>query len=303
MTVILAPAIAVLFALSRQMDRQRWELTTAKTAWLQQQEELSQWQNQESNLTATVRELNHGLRGWSGPAAIDPAMADFLRTNEVRTASSGMVDKILARLRAEGTSSGKYVLVSKASLKNSRMPLLQAFPSGSKLTALARGVLAVTPEEQPAVESAFAEALGAVADWARANVTRDGPANNMLVRYTIPADVMFDQVVSNQLFSALDAAVGRERTELMNLNFQYGRIYEDGYIAGRTNILEIHSLPGKSVLGYRDGWKWENFSSVITDPEPIKSNRFPAAFRFIFPGGWKDLAQREGWEDRKEFGE
>jgi hypothetical protein len=40
----------------------------------------------------------------------------------------------------------------------------------------------------------------------------------------------------------------------------------------------------------------EGASAINTDPEPIRTNRFPAAFRYIFPGGWQELAQREGLE-------
>jgi hypothetical protein len=39
--------------------------------------------------------------------------------------------------------------------------------------------------------------------------------------------------------------------------------------------------------------KWE---AINTYPEPIHTNRFPAAFSYVLPGGWQELAQREGIE-------
>jgi hypothetical protein len=164
-----------------------------------------------------------------------------------------------------------------------------------------RGVLGITPEEQESVEAAFAEVFEAVGVWAKANVQREGPLEDLLVRYTLPTDPAFEQALTNKLFSSINAAVGDERGDLMRAYFQTWRLYEDGAIGDRTNIFEIHRISGQPGLGYRSGWKWEKSEAINTYPAPIKPNRFPYAFFFVFPGGWQEVAQREGFELPQEF--
>ena len=172
---------------------------------------------------------------------------------------------------------------------------------GSRRTIPSRPGCTKTPEEQQSVEVAFAEAFEADAGWAKANMQREGPEGNMLVRYTLPTDPAFEQALTSKLFSTIKAAVGEERGDLLRAYFEQYRLYADGGIVDRTNILEVHRLSGQPGLGYRSGWKWENSEAINTYPEPIKPNRFPAAFFFVFPGGWQEVAEREGFELPEEF--
>jgi len=63
-----------------------------------------------------------------------------------------------------------------------------------------------------------------------------------------------------------------------------------------TNKLELWRVPGKSGLFQRSGWDMGSWSAMNTFPEPVPASRFPAAFNYIFPGGWQEVAQREGLE-------
>ncbi|HEU0038251.1 MAG TPA: hypothetical protein VFR76_03155 [Verrucomicrobiae bacterium] len=232
---------------------------------------------------------------------MDPALVDFFLTNDMKSVSLEMQDNILAEFGRGWNSSGRYVLVSKAALTSTTLSPLKTFPNGEKLTDAARDVLAITPQERLSVEAAFAEALGEVSAWARANVQREGPSGDVMARYTIPADPAFEQALTNRLFSTVNAAIGDERGELMRKFFEYSRISEDGAIGERTNILSIHRISGLPGLGFRAGWKWENSEAINTYPEPIKPKNFPYAFLLVFPGGWQELAQREGFDLPEEF--
>ena len=125
------------------------------------------------------------------------------------------------------------------------------------------------------------------------------------MRYTIPTDPTFRQALTNKLFSTINATIGDERGELMRRFFESWRIGEDGAIGARTNILSIHRIPGQPGLGYRAGYQEENSSAINinADPAPIKPKNFPYAFLFLFPGGWPEVAQREGFELPKEYQE
>jgi len=292
---IFATAAACLFALSDTTNRGRQQLEANQAAWLSETQQFAEVQGEQAALVEKVRELKRELPRRTAASSMDPALVDFLLTDDATSASPDMQDRILAGFGPGGNSSSSYVLVSKAALKKTTLKPLKTFPNGEKLTAEVRGVLAITPEEQVSVEAAFAEAFAAVATWAKANVQREGPSGDFIVRYTIPTDPVFEQTVTNKLFSTVNAAIGDERGELLRSFFETWRIYEDGAIGERTNIFSIHRISEKGELGYRSGWKWANAEAINTFPEPIKIDRFPYAFLFVFPGGWAEFAQREGF--------
>jgi len=212
-----------------------------------------------------------------------------------------MQQRILIALGPNSISSASYILVAKDALQNSRLTPLESFPKSGRLKDSVCGILSITPEERQAVENAFAATFERVTDWAKANVQRDGPTNDMLVRYTIPADQKFEHGSTERLFTDIKGAIGEERSQLLENYFQWSRVYTDGAIGDRTNILEIHRISKPPGFGYRAGWKWQDSEAVNTYPEPIATNKFPAPFRFIFPGGWDEIAQREGFELPEEY--
>lgn len=299
--MIFATAGVCFYALRNAAGHRQQEFVANQAAWLVQTQQLAEVQAERAALTAKVRDLKRELRSSGATAFMDPALLAFLLTNDIKSASLEMQDKILTGFGQGGNSSGSYVLVSKAALTNYTLKPLKTFPNGEKLTDAVRGVLAITPEEQQFVEAAFAEALGAVTAWAKANVQREVASEDMLVRYTIPTDPAFEQALSNKLFSTINTAIGDERGGLMRKFFEHWRISEDGAIGDRTNMLSIHRVSGQPGLGYRAGWKWAHSEAINTFPEPIKPKNFPYAFLFVFPGGWQEVAKRDGFDLPEEF--
>lgn len=302
LTVVVITGIGFV-ALSYATSRREQQLKTHQADWLLRNQQFAQIQAECATLVTQVRELKRELENNFGATPIDPELAKFLSTNDIKFATPEMQERILASFGWGQNSSDNYVLVSKAALTNSVLKPLKNFPNTERLTDAVRGVLAITPEERQSVESIFAEAFDALGDWAKANVQREAESGDMLARYTIPADSAFAQMQTNKLFSNISAVLGEERGELMRKFFQHNRIYSDGGIGDGTNILSIHRISASPGFGYRAGRKWDRSETINTYPEPIKPNRFPAAFRFIFPGGWEELAQREGLELSKDFQE
>ncbi|HWQ92033.1 MAG TPA: hypothetical protein VN673_10205 [Clostridia bacterium] len=292
--MIVATASAWFGSLSVATRRARQQLRTEESIWRTLTQELAETQAEREALTAKVDQLQIESRGVT--AAVDPVLASFLLSKEGRPASPETQEKILAEFGRGRNSSAGYVLVSKAALRTTALRPLKPFPESHRLSEVVCSVLAITPEEQQSVEAAFAQTFEKTAAWAKANVQRDGPSENMLVRYTLPADPEFERVSTEKLFSAINATLGKERGELMRGYFEHFRVYEDGAMGNRTNILEIHRTPGQSTLGYRSGWKWENSEAINTYPEPIAADKFPACFFFVFPGGWQEVAQRESFD-------
>ncbi len=292
---ILAPAGVWLYALNHKCVRERHQFDTMRDARLAQAQQLAEVQAEALALTAKVQELKNQVRRDAAMPSLNRALVDFLLSNDVKSASVEMQDKLLEELRRSGSPSGGYVLVSKAALTNSTLKPLKNFPNSHRLTDAVRGVLAITPEEQQSVEAAFTEDMIAIAAWAKANVLREGPSDEMLARYTIPTDATFRTVLDERLFSKINSTIGDERTELMRKFFDTWRYREDGAIADRTNVLSIHRISEQPGFGYRSGWKGKDWESINTYPEPIKPKNCPTAFLFVFPGGWQEIAQREGF--------
>ena len=298
---IIATASAGFFALNIATAHARQQLQFEQRAQDSLTGRLSQMQEEQTSLATRVHELQRARQNRASTSRMAPGLVTLLLKSNLKSASPEMQDKVMTALGRGTISSTAHTLVSKATLKATILEPLKRFPDNGKLTDSASGVLALTPGEQQSVESAFAEAFEGIGAWAKAHVQREGPTNKMLVRYTIPIDQAFERESTGKLFGTINAALGQERGELMSNYFDFWRIDEDGAIGDRANILEIYHTSEPSVLAQRSGWRWLNNSEAInTEPEPIKLDRFPAAFFFVFPGGWQEVAQREGFELPKE---
>ncbi len=291
-----------LAALKQSASRQEHELQSNQAAWQVQIQQLAEIHAEIQRFQMKINELEPTLSTDVQTTVMDPELRAFFRTNDVQYASLQLQNRVLASFGAGGNSSESYVLVSKASLADAHLKPLKLFPDSEKLTDDVRGVLAITPEEQQFVESAFATAFSNMGVWVRENVQRDGPVGEMVVSYTVPANQVFHEATISQLFSTVNSGIGTERGELLRNYFEHYRIYEDGAVGDHTNLLSIYRISAAPGYGYRSGWRSANAEAINTYPEPIKPEKFPAAFRFLFPSGWKELAQREGFELPKQFG-
>ncbi len=292
-----------LVALSKSAARNEREFQAAQTVWQTQTQQLAETQAELARLTEKVKQQKQELRANTpAAAAVDPELAKNFLNHDAKPVPQGLQDRLMASLGRGGNSSPSYGLVSKAALANAHLKPLKKFPDNAKLSDEACSALAITPEEKQAVESAFAEAFGEIGAWVKAHVQRDGPEGDKLVQYTIPADDAFESAMTNRLFSSISSVVGNERGELLQKFFEHYRLYEDGGVGDRTNILSMYRITNAPGFGYRAGWIWSDRSEAVnTYPEPIELGRFPNAFRFLFPGGWQDVAEREGFELPKEF--
>jgi hypothetical protein len=71
-----------------------------------------------------------------------------------------------------------------------------------------------------------------------------------------------------------------------------------GYLGGVTNTLAVLKRPdekGQPALFYKLSREGQG-SSVSEGPGKINPRFFPPAWRNIFPGGWAEVAEREGLE-------
>ena len=291
-TGVLAACGAAFCALNSAARSNQQKLAQARIDWMEQTQKLTQAQSDIEAVSERVRDLKDRIP----PISRDAALIDLLSTNDFKDLSQEQQGTILSQLGASARSADNYVIIAKPLLANSQVKAFGAFPNGSQLTPEAKQILAISPDEQKSVEGAFADALQREADWARAHIQRSGASNDMLVSYTLPVDTNFANGLQTELYGTISNVLGAQRTQLLQHYFDNYRVDEDGALAVNTNKLMIYRVQGKVGLFYRAGWDMGGWAAMNTDPEPVRTNRFPAAFRFTFPGGWQELAQREGLE-------
>src|SRR5580765_3612918 len=93
---ILAMTLAVLSALNSTAARSRQQLRSDQTTWRAQTRELAAVQTEQAALAEKVRELKRKLGAGPVTAVLDPALAEFLASNDIQSASPEMQDKLLA---------------------------------------------------------------------------------------------------------------------------------------------------------------------------------------------------------------
>jgi CubicO group peptidase (beta-lactamase class C family) len=245
-------------------------------------------------LTERVEELKQNLPNPPGNTAA-LALAAAIATNGPVHLSADDREKLLAELGFDWNSTGEYLVVSKDSL---RKVALDAVRDG-RLSDVAAAVLAVTPEERASLDSAIDHTTRDYQTWAATHVQRTEPQGNVMAKYTLPADAEFSQNLSNAFTSGVMETLGAERGGMM-LSYANSWMVELGMDSfgmerGPTTLTLTRSRTGKDI-GVEVRSPGSMMTSVLAPHQP-----FPEPFRAVFPGGWPELAKREGFELPVEF--
>ncbi len=260
--------------------------------------QLARLQAESTELHRIVAEQRSQQPHASKQFQFDPKLTDWLLAETNAEIPGNLVRALRGALGLPWSNSSDYVLVSKATLHLLTMPM-PSVGHNDKLSDTLCAVLAITPEERQTVESAFARAHQDFAAWARANVQRQDPPGETLASYTIPASGDLAQTLTNNLYSALNSALGPERTDLLE-NYAYNWLRHDaGFLGTVTNTLSVSrrsSGDGTSELYYELIRSENSIYGQTSESGQLRYQSVPPTFRDIFPGGWQELAQREGFE-------
>jgi len=270
------------------------EAQAIREAWLAQTQLVAIAQSDQAGLMEHVRELKQAL---TQPLAVEEnALWSALQTNRGGQLTPELRERLLEELGFTWPSSGDFIVVSKETLREVQMATIR----GGKLTDLAATVLALTPEERGQVEAAMQRVPTDFKDWALATVERSEPKDEVVAQYTLPGDPAMS--ISNNFVTGVFNALGRERAELILpsarnwmksvgvLNEKPTTMTVKRYLAGNESRLKVQI-------------QWPNGSTQSQDlwlgPQRGLAPFF-RPFLPIFPNGWVDVAQREGFELPKE---
>jgi hypothetical protein len=270
----------------------RHEANAAREAWQLQTQLVASTQTDQAALIERVRQLKEALALM--PTATENPLWLGLQTNHVGHMPPELRERLFEELGFSWKSSDDFIVVSKKTIHDLLMTAIQ----DGKLTDFASAVLALTPAERSQVEAAMQRVQTDFNDWARAHTERSGPHDDVVAQYTLHNDPSLS--VSNHFAAGLHEAVGRERAELILISAPNYLILDIGIRHGDTSILTVkrslignearHTFQVLDTDGNQKQWPMSRPCEVGRDAW------FPPTFRPIFPNGWSDVAQREGFD-------
>ena len=133
--------------------------------------------------------------------------------------------------------------------------------------------------------------------WLR--IERTEPKGDIVAQYTVPApDPVFDQSISNHFAAEVAAVVGPERADMLLPDAW--RELRSGLAPAKPETMTIRRA---MVDGEPDLICEMKRGDILSDStSPVRYAHYPSAwFLTLFPGGWKALAEREGFELTQRF--
>jgi hypothetical protein len=277
---------------SSQMAR---ETSGNREAWLVQTQQLAAVQTEQADLAGRIRGLKTSL-AQTQPVA-ENALWSMLQTNRADDLPPELRERLLEEIGFNWQASPDFIVVTKRSVRDTGAWMLNK----GKLSEVAATILAMTPEQRGQVEAGIQQAQAHYNDWALAHMERREPAEGELARYYLPGDPAMVQSIRTDISAGILAALGKERAKIMEGSV--GSWMTDNVGLGpKGATLFIR----RELVGNQQRLKAEKYSSdkrasgISVSFGYFPEFDLPATFRPIFPNGWADVAQREGFELPKE---
>jgi hypothetical protein len=264
------------------------------------EEQRSQWRSRLAQVASEQASLRKAVLTSASLAStksfeeFSPELTNWLAAQDFSGIPPALVAELRMRLDLSEDNSSDYVLISKPTMETLRP---RSPGKNDKLSDGICALLSIGPEQLTKIESALSGARGEFTDWARQNVVRDLPEGETLVRYTLPAANDFADAVTNRLLTAVSDIIGTQRSALFRTYAETWFQIEMGYLGGVTNtlsVLKMSAEDGQPGLYYKLSREGAT-SSMSEGPGKINAQWFPPAWQNIFPGGWAEVAEREGF--------
>jgi hypothetical protein len=240
-----------------------------------------------------IVEKNRQLRQMQSGNQVDRELLALLEGREL---SPKRWTQLREELGIGWNCSEDYVLVSKRILK-----AVGFNPEDYKLNLMdaACDLLMVTPEERIELDNVVRRTAAECGERLRSHAKRIEPAGEVVAQYTIPADPTFQQGISNKCFIAFTKTLGPDRAGLL---FHFTRP-ELGWMQGLPPTEALTMTVRRSVAGSASLLQCEiKKGSAPPHVMKVRYAYYPGQwFLTLFPGGWADVARREGFELPKDF--
>jgi hypothetical protein len=300
LTILSAGAGA--FHTARQSaTRLQREANSIREDWMAQTQLVAAAQMDLAGLNERVRELKQPQQQ-SRPVT-DTALWSALQTNRADRLPRPLLDRVREELAFNWKFSPDYIVVSKQAVRDFQMESIRGTNLNhldAALTDAAAAVLALTPEERTQVEAAVERVKTDFKDWALAHVERVEPKDDVVAHYVLPKDRETWRSITNNFTAAVFGALGLERTELILPAAQSWMLELGLYdcYTGPWTMIVTHDLAENEQrlkIQLNQGSRDVTSQDLWLGPKKGLAP-FPKAFQILFPNGWADVAEREGFE-------
>ncbi|HWQ92004.1 MAG TPA: hypothetical protein VN673_10060, partial [Clostridia bacterium] len=238
-------------------------------------------------LRARVEHLQQdlALQQRTAPAAVD---LGFIKACSSTNLSAAQTEQLLAELGFNWNTTGDYLVVSKTTLSTTTLGGME----GARISDAACQVLAITPAERNTIEATTQQLAAEYDAWAQAQIQREEPTGDIVAKYSIPTDPAFSLSLSNRFVDTLRSTLGEERSSLLK-KYSYSWMNDIGVFRDDPVTLTVKRYMAGNVPRFNMELR-QNRGGMSCDVSPWQP--LPIPFRPIFPGGWADLARREGFD-------
>ena len=273
------------------------EAIATREAWIVQTQVLSDAQSEQARLAEHNRVLKQSLRQ-AEAAGNQNGLWSVLETNRIGHLAPDLREHLLEELGFNWNSSEDFIVVSKETVRLMRYNQWQG-----RLIDSVAALLALTPQERSQLKTAMERVQADLKDWAISHTERSEPRDDVLAQYTLKSAPPMS--LTNN-FTEVFSAIGKERTELMMIGS-----WQDQYQGSLPAWMKDAGMSDKPMTmilkrftdGDKQVLKAQVFTSSGTRPQEgdvapwneISKLNFPSAFRPLFPNGWADVAEREGF--------
>ena len=312
--LILTTGTTVFCAFCNTTKNTKQYLAAQRTAWQTQTQQIAQLRFEQQQLTEHLDDTKQLLAAQLPVPALTQLEEKILSGASLQNLSAAESEQLLAELGFNWNTTGDYIIVSKKSLEG----ISFAGMRGVKLTTAAIETLAITPDEQAAIEAMIRQLGDVRAVWVKEHAKRTEPNGDVLAQYTLPPDAELSQNQMAMFTNGIFSTLGEQRGQWLQ-DHSVGWMQDVGLLTGpfisKIPPEYLEAMPATdyqaqpttlTIKRYQAGDDWRinctmqqagnTMSYGITPWQP-----FPEAFQPLFPGGWKDLAKQEGFELPKEF--
>lgn len=213
-------------------------------------------------------------------------------------------EDLRAELGFNWHTTGDFVVVSKVTLFG--ISLDGGGITRGKVSDVSATVLALTPAERNVVDDLGQQTENGIRQWVTANVQRDEPTTEYPLKLKIPGNATLAQDLSGRFTNGIATTLGMRRGEAL-LHYAADWMYWLNLkhtAGGPTSASDPTSVAVHHYGRTGNGPELEVVirRGSIVNSTPIRQNQtVPPIVNLLYPGGWEELAQREGLELPKEF--
>jgi hypothetical protein len=298
--LLLLLGAAAIGGLGTSTSRMRQECADNARLWQSETQAMAAARSRQQALEERVRLERGQLQSSQSTGQLGrmTALKPYFQNSQLHLFMDPAVSEtLLSELGFNWNTTGDYLVISKATLFSLGMDGMK----NGKLSDTAMQALAIQPTEKAVIDALAQQTSEKLRQWVTANVRREEPTEkDYLMQLTIPGSSELSQSMRSGLTNGLVTVLGPDRGQAM-IRYAGQWMYEMcmSPVSSDPVVIQLHRIGHmghgleSEVVVRRGG----NVQSTRMDPRVA----VPPIVSMLYPGGWEDLAAREGIELSDKF--